>query len=322
MVIPTEIEKARRFYEDHYACLGQWILQPGKKLFLGDKANRRCRFCGKHPPQVTFRKEAHAIPELLGNKSLFTYYECDECNDFFGRGIENDFGNWSKPMRTMARIRGKGGVPAIKRTDQGWRIEGVSDGLSVKHGEDDDPPFTVNEAKNEIVFRLTRDPYIPVAVLKAFVKMGLSLLPEEEVPNFATALRWIKAAEDNSIKAASDWFVLQTFMPGSYRSDIITALVLRRKSDDIELPYSFFILIYGNEMFQILLPTPERDPHIDGKRLQIYRFPSLLDFQPSSVGLPYVERLDLTGTTIVKDDVVTPVLTFGGTHGQRLSGDR
>jgi hypothetical protein len=45
-------------------------------------------------------------------------------------------------------------------------------------------------------------------------------------------------------------------------------------------------LIFGNEMFQVFLPSPERDHHIEGKRLVIYRFPSLLDFQPSDAGLP------------------------------------
>ena len=77
MVSLTPVEEAFTFYDDHYDGLGQWILQPGKKFFLGDKANRQCRFCEKRSPEVTFRKKAHAIPELLGNKSLITYYECD-----------------------------------------------------------------------------------------------------------------------------------------------------------------------------------------------------------------------------------------------------
>jgi hypothetical protein len=58
----------------------------------------------------------------LGNKSVESTYECDACNEIFGKGIENDLGNWSKPMRTLARIRGKSGVPTIKKTGDapGW----------------------------------------------------------------------------------------------------------------------------------------------------------------------------------------------------------
>jgi hypothetical protein len=197
MVTLTPVGEPFRFYEENYDGLGQWILVPGKKVFLGSRENRCCRFCAKRSPEVTFRKHAHAIPELLGNKSLFTYYECDACNELFGGGIENDFGNWSKPMRTVARIRGKTGVPTIKRTHRGWRVEGVQGGLHVKH-EDVDPVFEVDEDNRQMTFKLPRDPYIPVAVLKAFVKMGLALLPDEEMPNFQSALEWVRT-EDHSI---------------------------------------------------------------------------------------------------------------------------
>jgi hypothetical protein len=50
-------------------------------------------FCGEISPEVTFKLEAHALPEALGNKSLTTTHECDACNQGFGRGIENDFGH-------------------------------------------------------------------------------------------------------------------------------------------------------------------------------------------------------------------------------------
>ena len=65
------------YYAEHYSIVRQWSLQPGDKIFLGDRQNRRCRFCGKTTPEVSFRKEAHALPECVGNKSLFTYYECE-----------------------------------------------------------------------------------------------------------------------------------------------------------------------------------------------------------------------------------------------------
>ena len=111
----TELEKALRFYDDNYDVVAQQFLNPDKRVFLGDKRNRRCRFCGGVRPKVTFKKVAHAVPESLGNKSLFSFYECDDCNRLFGDGIENDLGNWSIPMRTLARIKGKKGFPTMKR---------------------------------------------------------------------------------------------------------------------------------------------------------------------------------------------------------------
>src|SRR5271156_6826188 len=102
-------------YEEHYQIVSAWCLRPGEKIFLGDKEKRKCRFCGETTPKVSFRKQAHALPECIGNKSLFTYYECDTCNKGFGDGCENDFGNWSLPMRTMSRICGGNGIPTIKQ---------------------------------------------------------------------------------------------------------------------------------------------------------------------------------------------------------------
>jgi hypothetical protein len=124
------------YYEEHYQVAWARCLQPGDKIFLGDRENRKCRFCGKTRPEVSFRKEAHALPECIGNKSLFTYYEWDTCNQAFGHGCENDFGNWSLPMRTMSRICGKRGIPTIKQGPHDtWRIEGGPTGLSLSVDE-------------------------------------------------------------------------------------------------------------------------------------------------------------------------------------------
>ncbi len=115
----TGYEAACSFHDTHYEVIGAWILEPGKKITLGKQDNQVCRFCGQGCPGVTFKKKAHAIPESLGNKSLYTTYECDACNQMFGQGIENDFGNWSKPMRNFAGTRGKRSVPTIKMESAG-----------------------------------------------------------------------------------------------------------------------------------------------------------------------------------------------------------
>src|SRR5450631_3173336 len=111
MEVAAAREEALNFYASYYDLIGSWMLQPGKaETLLGADEYRHCRFCGGHPPMVSFRNDAHAIPEALGNGTLFTSYECDSCNQAFGQGIENDLGNWSKPMRTLSLIPGKSGV--------------------------------------------------------------------------------------------------------------------------------------------------------------------------------------------------------------------
>ena len=190
----TTPDQAIAFYETRYELLGSWLLRPGTKVVLGDRIDRRCRFCGKSKPEVCFQKVAHAIPESLGNKSLESMYECDSCNEKFGRGIENDLGNWSKPMRTFARIRGKSGVPTLKRggNKPGWRIEYSDAGGFQVTAYEDDPIFEVDADQKRVTFHLRRDSYTPVAVLKAFMKIGITLLSESDVCDFQHLMKWIQ----------------------------------------------------------------------------------------------------------------------------------
>lgn len=302
---PAEVKEARMFYRDSYDRVGDWQLGPGERIFLGGeenrcKENRRCRFCGKRSPEVTFDKKAHAAPEMLGNKTLFTYYECDTCNALFGEGIENDFGNWSKPMRTITMTPGKNGVPTI--TQRAWRIEGADYGLKITNHEDD-PVFDYDEYKKQITFKgIPRDPYTPVAVLKTFVKIGLTLLPDGEMPNFQFALGCLQEKEHGK-EYPLGYNILQTFIPGSHQNVPLMLAVFRRKEKSIETGYTFLILSFGNWMFQVFLPTPERDQHLDGKELSIPGF-------SSSFGLQH-RQLDLTGSTEVRGEVFTPVMSYG-----------
>lgn len=278
------------------------VLRPGAKVVLGDKANRGCRFCGKTPTEVTFKLEAHAIPELLGNKSITTTYECDACNQLFGNSIENDLGNWSKPMRTFARIRGKSGVPTLKKggTNPGWRIEFGLTGFSISHYEDD-PVCTVDEVNKQIHFMLKRDAYTPVAVLKALVKIGLSLMPAAEIGNFPHALAWIYEAGHSRVFAEQSP-ILYTFQPGPMPNDLLSVFILRRKSSVTNVPYAFLVLGYGNEVLQVHLPSQRRDAALNYQRVEIVPFPVPGSPDRSRYGRPGFKLIDLTGREVVREE--------------------
>lgn len=309
MANETELEAACAFYSNNYDILDEWHLVPGKKVMLGDRSNRACRFCNETPPEAKFRLDAHAIPEALGNKSLFTAYECDSCNQEFGNSIENDFGNWSKPMRTLAQIRGKSGVPTIKKgSSGGWRVEYGPSGFEIKQYEDD-PIVELNEVEKKLTFRLKRDPHTPVAVLKAFVKMGLSLLPESEMRNFVAALSWIRNP-DHQIGLVSESPILYAFVPGPRPFTNISIYVFRRKPNAVPTPYATFVLAYGNEVFQIFLPSPERDQSLDGKQISIRPFPNPYDLNASEYGLISRGKLNLMGRSEIKGEQTTIVMGF------------
>ena len=89
-----------------------------------DSSARRCRFCGRGPSaQVTFRKRAHAGPELLGSKTIRTLNECDECNGRFGREFECHLGNRLDFLRSVTQVKGKGGAPSYENPSGTMRID-------------------------------------------------------------------------------------------------------------------------------------------------------------------------------------------------------
>ena len=310
----TELEAAHGFYAKNYDCIGTWFL-PGKNITLRNRNEQGCRFCGRHPPAVTFKSAAHAIPEALGNKTLFTAYECDMCNQEFGNGIENDFGKWSKAMRTFAQIVGKRGIPAIK-TKGGSRIEVGPNGFEISSYPTDDLTYEIDEKKNTVTFHLRCEPYTPVAVLKALVKMGLSVLPEEEIPNFRTALSWIRNP-NHQVSLVTKWPVMYAFVPGPRPFPGIKLILFRRKQDDLRVPYATFVLSYGNEVLQVFLPSPERDHHIYGQQIDLRPFPNEYDLKPSGFGPLKHGLINLTDcsseesvTTIgMKFDKIEAILT-------------
>jgi hypothetical protein len=55
----------------------------------------------------------------MGNKVLFSGYECDACNRIFSR-YENDLGNFSGVWHTISQVRGRGGVPKFKDEKKGF----------------------------------------------------------------------------------------------------------------------------------------------------------------------------------------------------------
>jgi hypothetical protein len=80
--VETGALKALQFYAQNYTNLMFRGFGGNKQIILGSKPFK-CRFCGGKPPERTFKKRAHAVSELLGNKVMKSLYECDTCNERF-----------------------------------------------------------------------------------------------------------------------------------------------------------------------------------------------------------------------------------------------
>jgi hypothetical protein len=158
-------------------------------------------------------------------------------------------------------------------------------------------------------FTLKRDPFTPVAVLKAVMKIGLTLMPEAEIANFTHALAWIRM-RDHSIRFAEKAPVIYQFQPGPMPNDRIVALLLRRKPAIGGVPYAFLLLGYGNEVFQVMLPSEPQDRAFNGGSAEMPAFPVPGGPDPSLYGPVGRKMLDLTGREIVRGEVVPLTVGF------------
>ncbi|MGA8760605.1 MAG: hypothetical protein WB611_30620 [Stellaceae bacterium] len=212
----------------------------------------------------------------------------------------------------MSGIRGKKHIPRLKDESRRWRFDHDSAGIKVTQNESD-PIAVVNESAKEITVTVRRDPYTPVAVLKAFTKMALSLLPETEVCNFQAAMTWIRNPDHKADLVKTGTFpVLYTFVPGNVSLGN-SVILLRRRANHLPLPYMTFVLTYGNEMFQTVVPSPERDAVISDQKIKFSCFPNPYeltgDIEPAA---PIQrERIDLTGRCIIKGEMIETVLRYG-----------
>jgi hypothetical protein len=293
----------------NYDWITYYFLDERKKQYIGDPKNRRCRYCGRSAPQVTFNLEAHAIPECIGNKSLIANDECDPCNTFFSETIEDSFGKLFLPMRTVFAISGKKGVPTYRDIATRFEFDPRTRGFNVKD-LGDRFVFDDDEAQKRLNATLGVQPYVPVRVLKCFTKMALAIMPEFELVNFDLARQWVRNPDDtqwiNYVRGAGCYvYHLRITYPRPW------AILLRRRTLDTPLPYMLFALGVGNLLFQThVRMTPENDLFV-GQGISIPRV--------GSVAIPdggEVTRiaLPLDSPAVVRDTKLDIVIGYQSRH--------
>ena len=302
-IIDRVIAESIRFYAKNYQ-LQTWEMGKGKdKVVLGSKGINKCRFCLRSSPEASFRNEAHAIPESLGNKSIFTRYECDECNQRFGNTIENDLGSWFLPIRTFSGIKGKNNYPTIKSRDGKSRIESSLRGINIAH-QSDNRFFSSDEENKILTFNVPVPKYRPIGVWKSFIKIGLSLIDENRIGYFEDTIKWL-VDDPKGHQPIRMWPVQSYFIPGPGRSDSISVSMLYRIDDYVKLPYAMLFIMYGSQSFQVIIPSNRKDFAVEAPSFQL---PMLLPFDEETAkqyGFPRVMQFDLSRTDFVEDEEVT-----------------
>ena len=300
---PKHIRDTLDFYNNNYENLvyTQKIQNP-ITIRLSSDDPKSCRYCGKGENETTFKTECHVLLEALGNRRLFAEDECDKCNLLFGTIIEDHFGKWSLPFRTVSGIKGKKGYPKMAR-DPFWRIESSATGLNISMQEDWKIGH-VDEQNKTIRLDLLRDPYIPIAVYKTFVRMALALMPREELINFKEVIDWISRT-DHTVQLYNVCSkILYSLIPQIIPPNTVSASLSRRFTDDLNYPYMVFVLVFSNYVFQVCLPAPKT---LQNRNFTVTFSPLLFGPDRNCPIQPKV--LDLSGTEILRGD--TEPFEFG-----------
>jgi len=314
------------WFKRHYDIVSHYAFGPNsERVYLGDKSKRVCRYCGLAEPQVKFRKVAHAIPDQVGNDWLFDHEECDACNEHFAKWVEDDFGKWTLPWRTLGRIKGKDGVPSIKSNDKEFRIDasakstgGATGAGTVRHDLQihmgvHDARHELDEATNTVKLTLDRPSYVPMGVFKCLVKMAIAVMPPEEEKRCAHLKKWILLPEHTfESYPYKPLQVLYQFVPGPLPNDRVSLWLLRRKPERADdCLYMQFILQLSNHVFQIALPMHVEDrKHLEAGRSQTCLWPNTwagVEHQ-MQYGRSGHKEYDMSGTEQVRGE--TTFMTF------------
>lgn len=222
-----------------------------KKHFYGekDKAKRVCRFC--HETQATgakFTMDAHTISESIGNKRIFSYEECDLCNDRLGSSVEQEFGEMLRIERCYFGVKGKDGVPVVR--GENFTMEHPDGGsISIQFFNDDDKHVP---EPNEIVLKYVSR-YNPQNIYRCLVKYALGVMPQEYVCHFDKVGDWVRnRASQAKLPTLKKLTVAQPEM-----QPYIVLYI--RKDGNKELPFAvgeFHVLQY---IFAFIIPLSDED---------------------------------------------------------------
>jgi hypothetical protein len=292
--VATAALDALQFYAHNYTTLTFRQLEGSKPIILGSKPFR-CRFCGGQPPERRFKKRAHAVSELLGNKVMRSLYECDSCNARFGT-FEDDLAKMTLPSRSIGGVIGKNGAPTLVAANGGAaRMRFNGGGLHFSHNAGD-IGFVEDKANKLLTFTYVEQPYRPLAVYKALCKSAFALLPEEELVNFEHLRQWLLQTDltSDQVYTRGGHVCYTTFVPAfqPFKHPIVGLL---KRNEQIDAPYMSFFIASGHSSYQIFLPCPTQDEYLRGKTVTLKAFPHSFQLQPwLSPTQPHERQLELS----------------------------
>lgn len=245
-VLKDNYDKTLKHLFDDYnvKTLGQW------RDYIGNREERKCRFCFKKPPLVSFKNKAHAISQGIGNNNVISLDECDDCNERFSREIEPSLISYLSLYRAIFGIKGRNGIKKIKANKfELFR----QDGEVIINMKDNLRPVIEDDKYQISLPQIGR--YTPSSVYKCLVKYFLSVVDHEYLEGFKDTIKWVNGEQlfENELPKVAVSLNNQEFT----EFPIITIFI--RKRPIFEIPYAFAELRFTIFRYVYLIPFSKED---------------------------------------------------------------
>ena len=274
---------------------------------LKPKNERICRFCGKTADEVSFRKDAHVIPQCVGNKYLIHDIECDVCNSLFGK-YETSFADSIGVFRTADNIKGQRGVPKFK-----------SSGLSIISQKDDLGNNVVliesssseraqyDEKEDALNFTAIKTSYTPLYVMKTLFKIAYSIVGDEELPEYAHIHKIINTNVLDD-KLSQYCTVLKFTFSHPVEAPFMITYKKKPEYDTHNIPTKMVVFHFGRFMYEFaLLNSKDRFMIEKGGQGTVINVPPYWDTTQS---VPLAHKVDFSSHEIRKGEMETFKFTF------------
>jgi len=224
----------------------------GKEEYTGPNDLKACvcRFCRRGHPEVKFKKRnAHAIPEALGNKLIFCNDECPDCNATLSR-IDKELAEYLKYRRSEGRIRNKKGK-IIKVCGHNFSHDGSAGKLKISR------LAILKETESKYYVKLEgAEPITHLGIYKALAKIAIDLMPRDLVNEFQSTIDWIKG-EFVPQKLPNVFYIYQS---SSVSQPLVHLFVRHDETLSLGLPRCIVALTMIDLTFFFIVPLGKDEP--------------------------------------------------------------
>lgn len=291
---PHFAERATSFYEG-YELID--IILNGDARYsrktLKPASERICRFCGKTYPVTKFSNWSHLLPQLIGNRNLYSDFECDKCNERFSV-VENDLAEFLGVSRSFTGLNDERMAPGFK----GKKLHAKSrsfygNNILIIAPED------VEHVEGRTKIRYVKNGFAPSNVYKALLKSALSLLDENTVKeNYERALGYL--AGQTVIKSGA-------FITGyklSFGLNVPLHICIFQKKQQNEKTHTHIVSFnFQNTMISLPVPLHKNDFPTRSQEINcLIPPPYFTNDRVISIATPVSFIRDLSSTIKVEDE--------------------